>query len=327
MKPFYHIDATSFEDATAQLAKYGDKARVIAGGTDLITELRSRCIEGNKVPPKQPEVLVNIKTIKDADYIRMDGSVLKVGALAKVHALETSSVVQQSCPLLSQAAHVMGTYQIRLMGTVAGNICQDVRCWYYRRREFNCLRKGGLTCFAQAGENSRMHSIFGGKSGCYATNQSDLATALTALDANIVTTQRTIAIKDFFIDTGPGHVLKPDEIIKEIQVTPPPSGTKQSYTKWQPMKSHGFGVVKVAAALTMSGTTCTAARIALGGVAPTPMRATAAEAAIAGQTVNEASATSAAAKAVENAVPMTKNAYKVVVTKALIKRAILASVM
>jgi xanthine dehydrogenase YagS FAD-binding subunit len=220
----------------------------------------------------------------------------------------------------------MGVYQIRIMGTVAGNTCQDVRCWYYRNRLFNCLRKGGATCYAVAGENGRMHSIFGGKGGCYATNQSDLACALMALDASVITTQRTIAIKDFFKDTGPGNMLNAGEIVKEIQVPAIPANTKQTYIKWQGYKSHGFGLVKVAAALTMSGTTCSAAKIALGGVAPTPLRATAAETSIAGKTVNDANAAAAAAAAVANAIPMTKNAYKVVVTQALVKRAILASI-
>lgn len=324
MKAFYHIDAKSFTDAATQLTQYGDKAKVLGGGTDLLGELTARVIEANTVAPKQPQYLVNLKTIANADYIKQDGSTLKIGALAKIHDIEMSSVVQQSCPLLAQAAHATGTYQIRVMGTIAGNICQDTRCWYYRSASFNCLRKGGSTCYAQAGDNSRMHSIFGGPGGCYSSNQSDMATALMALDASVVTTQRTIAIKDFFLNTGPGHVLKVNEIVEEIQIPQIAANTKQVYTKWQAMMSHGFGVVKVAAALTMSGTTCTAAKIALGGVAPTPLRATAAETAITGQTVNDANAATAAAAAVANAVPMTMNKYKVVVTQALIKRAILA---
>jgi xanthine dehydrogenase YagS FAD-binding subunit len=324
MKQFYHVDAKTFDDAASYLTQYSGKALVLGGGTDLTVELRDRVIEKNTVAPTQPDVLVNLKTIPNADYITEGGGVLKIGALARVHSVETSSSVQQDYPLLAQAAHAMGTYQIRVMGTIAGNICQDVRCWYYRDRRFNCLRKGGGTCFAQAGNNSRMHSIFGGPAGCYATNQSDMATALMALDASIVTTQRTLAIKDLFMNSGPGHVLKANEIIKEIQVPQIAAGTKQSYTKWQPIQSHGFGIIKVAAALTMSGTTCTAAKIALGGVAPTPLRATAAETSITGKTVNDANAATAAAAAVANAIPMTMNAYKVIITQTLVKRAILA---
>lgn len=324
MKAFYHVDAQSFTDAASQLTQYGSAAKVLGGGTDLIGELRSRVIEANTVAPLQPQYLVNLKTIPNADYMTESGGVLKIGALAKIHDIEMSSSVQNDYPLLAKAAHATGTYQIRVMGTIAGNICQDVRCWYYRSASFTCLRKGGTTCYASLGDNSRMHSIFGGPGGCYATNQSDMACALMALDANIVTTQSTIPIKSFFINTGPGNVLKANEIVTEIQVPQIAANTTQSYTKWQPMMSHGFGVVKVAAALTMSGTTCTAAKIALGGVAPTPVRATAAETAITGQTVNDANATAAAAAAVANAVPMSMNKYKVVVTQALIKRAILS---
>jgi xanthine dehydrogenase YagS FAD-binding subunit len=324
LKQFYHVDAQSFSDAASYLDQYSGKARVIGGGTDLVGELRSHIIEGNTVAPLQPQYLVNLKTIPNADYITESGGILKIGALAKLHSIEMSSSVQNDYPLLAQAAHATATYQIRVMGTIGGNICQDVRCWYYRNKLFTCLRKGGSTCYAQAGNNSRMHSIFGGPAGCYATNQSDMACALMALDANIVTTQNTIPIKSFFINTGPGNVLKADEIVTEVQVPQIAANTKQSYTKWQAIYSHGFGIIKVAAALTMSGTTCTAAKIALGGVAPTPLRATAAETAITGQTVNDANAATAAAAAVANAVPMTMNKYKVVVTQALIKRAILA---
>jgi CO/xanthine dehydrogenase FAD-binding subunit len=152
-----------------------------------------------------------------------------------------------------------------------------------------------------------------------------MACALMALDANVVTTQNTIPIKSFFINSGPGNVLKADEIVTEIDVPQIAANTAQSYTKWQPIFSHGFGVIKVAAGLTMSGSTCTAAKIALGGVAPTPLRATAAETAIAGQTVNEANASAAAAAAMANAVAMTMNKYKIVATQTLIARAILSA--
>lgn len=265
------------------------------------------------------QYLINLKTIPNDDYIKVEGGVLKIGALVRVHDIEMSSTIQQNYPLLAQAAHAMETHQIRVMGTIAGNIAQDVGCWYYRSRLFTCLRKGGATCYAVAGENARMHSIFRGPRGCYATNQSDMATALMALDASIVTTQRTIAIKDFFTDLGPGNFLASEEIIKEIQVPQIAANTKQTFIKWQGWKTHGFGLVKVAVALTMNGTACTAAKIALGGAAPSPRRATEAETAITGQTVNETNADAAATKAMASAVPTTKNAYKVVVTKALIK--------
>jgi xanthine dehydrogenase YagS FAD-binding subunit len=326
LKPFYHINAKSFDEAVSLLKQYGDKAKVMGGGTDLIVELRERCIEANTVPPKQPQYLINLKTIPNADYIVESEGVLKIGALAKLHSIEMSSLVQQKYLLLAQAAHAVGSYQIRVMGTIAGNICQDVRCWYYRKKQFYCLRKGGAICYAVAGRNDMMHSIFGGPAGCFATNQSDMATALTALEASIVTTERTIAIKDFFINTGPGNVLKPDEIIKEILVPPVETNTKQIYIHWRPIKSRGFGIINVAAALTMSGTTCTAAKIALGGVAPTPVRAKAAEDEIKGKTINETTAEAAAAKAVTGAVALAYNKWKIAATKGIVKKTILACV-
>jgi xanthine dehydrogenase YagS FAD-binding subunit len=325
MKQFYYVSPQSFADAVAYLDQHPGKSRVIGGGTDLVGELRGRVIENNTVPPLQPDVVIDLGSIPNADYITESSGVLKIGALAKIHDIETSSSVQKDYPLLAQAAQVTATYQIRVAGTIGGNICQDVRCWYYRNQLFFCLRKGGPTCYSVGGDNSMMHSIYGGREGCYATNQSDMACALMALDANIVTTQNTIPIKSFFMDMGPGNVLKPDEIVTEIDVPQIAANTAQSYTKWEGRRIHGFGIIKVAAALTMSGTTCTTAKIALGGVANTPMRATAAETALAGKTVNAANAAAAATAAVASTVPMTMNKYKVFVTQTLISRAILAA--
>jgi len=322
MKQFYHVDAKSFADAASYFTSSKGNVTVMAGGTDLIGEIRDRVIEKNIIAPLQPDLIVNLKTIPNADFVTESGGALKMGALATLHAIETSSSVQKDFPLLAQAAHATATYQIRIMGTIAGNLCQDVRCWYYRNKLFTCLRKGGSTCYATAGQNSRMHSIFGGPAGCYATNQSDMACALLALNASIVTTQRTIPIASFYQSNGLGTVLKPGEIVTEVDVPAIAANTTQAYTKYQGYKSHGFGLVKVASALTMSGSTVTAAAIALGGVAPTPIRATAAEKAITGQTANDTNANAAAAAAMATAVPMTQNKWKVVVTQTLIARAI-----
>lgn len=156
MRPFTHLDAFSLEETVATLGEYGEKASVIAGGTDLLGALKD-CVR-----PLYPEALVNVKTIPGLAYIEEDGSGLRIGALTKLHAIATDSRLREKYSLLSEAARVVASPQVRRMGTIGGNICQEVRCWYYRNPEntFHCMRKGGEVCNAFTGEN-RYHSILG----------------------------------------------------------------------------------------------------------------------------------------------------------------------
>ena len=163
MKKFTHITARSIEEATSALEQHGYKARIIAGGTDLLGEMKD-CI----LPDSgYPEVLVDIKRIADLDYVReTDGNGpdagLHIGALTRLEDLATDEQVRAKYPALAEAAHRTASPHIREMGTVAGNICQNNRCWYYWVQDnlFECLRKGGKACYALTGD-SRYHSIFG----------------------------------------------------------------------------------------------------------------------------------------------------------------------
>jgi len=156
LRSFKHRNVTSLEEASNLLGKYGSKAVAIAGGTDLLGVLK------DNVRPEYPELVVNLKTIPGLDYIKEDNLGLRIGALTRLHAIEKSEIVKKKYKLLSMAAHSVATPHVRNMGTIAGNICQEPRCWYYRNPEctFHCLRKGGQTCNALTGEN-RYHSIFG----------------------------------------------------------------------------------------------------------------------------------------------------------------------
>jgi NADPH-dependent glutamate synthase beta subunit-like oxidoreductase/CO/xanthine dehydrogenase FAD-binding subunit len=156
LRSFKHLNATSLEEASNVLCRHGMKAAAIAGGTDLLGALK------DNVRPEYPELLVNIKTIPGLDYIEEDNTGLRIGALTRLHAIEKSEAVREKYRLLAMAAHSVATPHVRNMGTIAGNICQEPRCWYYRNPEctFHCLRKGGKTCNAFTGEN-RYHSIFG----------------------------------------------------------------------------------------------------------------------------------------------------------------------
>jgi NADPH-dependent glutamate synthase beta subunit-like oxidoreductase len=160
MKSFDHVDAKSVAEAVKSLKGKEGKARLIAGGTDLLSALKDRIL------PEYPETVVNIKTVPGMDYIKEDAKGLKIGATAKLEAIAESPVVKKNYKILAEAAQAIATPQIRRMGTIGGNLCQDVRCWYYRYPHsvggrILCYLKGGKGCYALTRENQN-HSIFGG---------------------------------------------------------------------------------------------------------------------------------------------------------------------
>jgi xanthine dehydrogenase YagS FAD-binding subunit len=304
--------------AEAKTALAGGKAEIIAGGTDLIGRLK------DNVLPTSPANVINIKTIVPTlDYIKEEAGVLKIGATARLADIAANKAVNQKYTALAQAASRVATPHVRDMGTIGGNLAQLHRCWYFRKPEnrFPCLRKGGTQCFAMMGDN-RYHSIFGNVNKCIAVHPSDIAPALIALNAKVVTTARTIAAENFFdVKIPVSTVLAPGEIITEIQVPAPPAGAKSAFLKFAIRKSIDFPIVNCAV-LVGGG----APRICLNAVAPKPYRATKAEAAIAGKPINEANAEAAGAAAVEDAKPLQATKYKVQIAKTLVKRALLATV-
>ena len=159
MKPFKHYNAQSLKKAATLLKEYNGKAKVNAGGTDILSAMRDKSL------PEYPEALINIKTIKGLEYIRKDKKGLTIGALTKLADIAESPDVKEEFKLLAEAVHSVATPQIRNVATIGGNLAQDVRCWYYRYPAqiggpIVCLRKGGKICNALAGDN-RYHSIFG----------------------------------------------------------------------------------------------------------------------------------------------------------------------
>jgi xanthine dehydrogenase YagS FAD-binding subunit len=314
MKKFTLVDATTVAGAVTALG--APKAAVLAGGTDLIVRMK------DFVSPTLPDTLVDIKNISGLDYIKEEGGVLKIGATTKLATVYNSTIVQGNYSALAEAAHRVGTPELRNMGTIGGNICQEVWCWYYRgfMNQFYCLRKGGALCLAMAGDN-RYHSILG-YTLCPSVCPSDTAVALGALNATVVTNLRSIPVLDFFKELK--HDLAANEIVTEIQVPTPKAGTKQVFQKFAMRKSFDFALTSVAAAVTIVGGSVTDARIVLGAVAPVPYRATAAEDAIKGKALDDTAAGAAGIAAVKDAKPLSKNLYKVQIAKTLVKRALLA---
>jgi xanthine dehydrogenase YagS FAD-binding subunit len=316
-KKFTHIGAKTVDEAVSALG--AGNAWVCAGGTDLLGTMRFEILPDDMYP----KTVVNLKTITPSlDYIKEEGGMLKVGALTRLEDIAIDSTVKSKYAALAEAAHKTASPHIREMGTIGGNICQLNRCWYFRKPDnrFDCVRKGGGMCYATAG-NNRYHSIFGGVLACLAVNPSDMAPALVALDASIVTSARTIAAEDFWTaDKGvKSTVLDNDEIVTEIQVPTPAAGVKSAFIKFAIRKSIDFPIVNCAAAIGGG-----AARICLNAVFNNPYRVTGAEESIAGQTIDEASAEAAGTAAIAGNFPLTMNKWKVQVARTMVKRAILA---
>ncbi|MCF8094675.1 MAG: xanthine dehydrogenase family protein subunit M [Desulfobacteraceae bacterium] len=322
MKKFAHLNARTLEEAVSFLGSYGGKAEIIAGGTDLLGKMK------DEILPNYPEALINIKTITDLDYIEETGQGLRIGALTRLNDIAEHSGIREKYTALAQAAERTASPHIREMGTLSGNICQDIRCWYYRNpnNRFPCLRKGGGRCYAIEGDN-RYHSIFGGtvEKGCYAVHPSDMAPALIALNASVKTSKRTIKSDEFFkTAVRKTTVLDRDEIVTEFEFPAPAKGSKSHFIKFAIRKSIDFPIVNCATSIINEAGKVKEARICLNGVYIKPYRAAKAEEDICGKTIDEETADAAAQTIVSEARPMKDNAYMVQIARTLVKRTILA---
>ena len=322
MKTFAHFNALSVEEAVSILKRYGRNANLVAGGTDIVGKMKDQIL------PTYPEALVNLKTIPGMDAIQEEAGLLKVGAMAILEDIAHNAGIRERYTALAEAAGRCASPHLREMGTLAGNICQDIRCWYYRHPDnrFSCLRKRGSRCYALEGDN-RYHSIFGGsvEEGCVAVHPSDTAPALVALDASIRTSKRTIKAENFFrVDVSKTTVLDDDEIVTEIQIPTPVKDARSAFLKFALRKSIDFPIVNCAVMVASSKGKVEKARICLNAVYVTPYRAFKAEEAMLGKALNEATAEAAGEAAIEGAKPLKDNAYMVQIAKVLVKRAVLA---
>jgi xanthine dehydrogenase YagS FAD-binding subunit len=321
MRTFAHFNARTVEEAVSILKRYGGRAKIIAGGTDLLGKMK------DEILPDYPEAVVNLKSIAGLDFIREAGGGLKIGALTRLEDIATHPAVRQHYSALAQAAGRAASPHLREMGTLGGNVCQDIRCWYYRHphNRFPCLRKGGGRCYAMDGEN-RYHSIFGPtvKDGCYAVHPSDTAPALIALGARVNTSKRTVDMQDLFaIQVNGTTVLDSDEIVVDFEMPPAPESSRSAFVKFALRKTIDFPIVNCAALISTRDNRVTEAKICLNAVYVSPYRATRAEAALLGQPVNDATADAAGQAAVADAEPLERNAYMVQIAKTMVKRAIL----
>jgi len=319
MKPFKHIKAPDIQTAVAMIKE--PETAVIAGGTDLLTEMKKEI--------RHPERLVDIKGIPNMNRVRQENGELCIGALTTVADIEKNLLIKTHASLLAQAAAVVGSPQIRNRGTIGGNLCQQVRCWYYRHPEIHCWLKEGKRCFARAGLN-RHHAIFG-KSPCAAVNPSDLAPALIALDARVRVTSlqgtRELPVESHYKLPENRRrrqtVLNKDEVVVDIRIPVRSEAFTGLFIKMMDRETWSFALVSVATGIEWEENHVKQARIVLGGVAGSPWRVIEAEKHLTGRRMDGALAAEAGELAVSGAAPLDWNAYKIPMAKNLVKQALL----
>lgn len=304
---FAHARPATLADATRHLG--GEGARAYAGGTDLLGCLRDRVFGARK--------LVRLGGLADLRGVARtaDGG-WRLGALATLREIASHPGLTEDCRVLAQAAGEVGSPQLRNQGTLGGNLCQKPRCWYYRG-EFPCLRKGGDTCFAVDGQ-SQFHCVLGGDP-CYIVHPSDTAPALVALGARARVAgpggSRTVSLEIFHVrpsdDPERETVLAQDEVLVDVLLPPGPSGRRTSFRKVRARRSWDFALAATALALTWDGDRIADARVVLGGAAPVPWRAPAAETELRGKPLTAETARRAAGAAMADAAPLEHNRYKV----------------
>jgi xanthine dehydrogenase YagS FAD-binding subunit len=311
---FAYARPTTLPEALRLLG--GPGARPHAGGTDLLGCLRDGVFGA--------DLLVSLGGLDELRGIRETrAGGLAIGALTSIAEIAASERVRNRYPALAEAAASVASPQLRNQGTLGGNLCQKPRCWYYRG-SFDCLRRGGATCFAHEGEN-RLHCILGG-GPCFAVHPSDTAPALIALGAHVqlagAEATRTLPLESFYVppsvDAERETVLARGEIVGAVELPPTAPGLLSSYRKVRVRGAWDFALASVALAVRFSGGFCSYARVVLGGVAPLPWRSRAAEILVTGSRLDRASIERAAEAALQEAEPLSQNAYKVALTKGLL---------
>jgi len=327
MKSFENIDVKSVKEAVNLLQKFQQQkktAAVVGGGSEYLQLMKDHVVE--------PDYLINLKTIPGLDYIKEERGAFRIGALTKLADIEMHPTIHEKLLILSSAAGEAASPQIRNAGTIAGNLCQRPFCWYFRSANFTCLRKGGQVCYTVTGD-SRFHAILGAGPS-YIVHPSDTAPALVALGAQIKIAgpagEKTIPLEKFFllpsVDYKRENILTAGEIVTEIIVPAPKSGSKGFYHKVRERLAWDHAIVGVATVVESSAGVVSNAHVVMGGVAPIPWRAAKAEEFLRGKKLDEASARQAGEIALEGAKPLKDNSYKVKIAQDLIQRGLLASV-
>jgi len=320
MKSFTNANARGLAHAAKLLQQAhsaGRQAAVAGGGSDLLGMMKDQLA--------MPDVLVHLKGIRGLDQVTPDAGGVRIGGQITLDALSNHPTIRSRYAVLAEAAGTVATPQIRNVGTLAGNVCQRPWCWYYRNG-FNCFKAGGNQCFSATGEN-QFHAIFGGGPS-FIVHPSDTASALMAVDAKFRVVgpagERTVPAADFFVlpkqNAAHENILADEEVLASVELPAPRPGMRSTYHKVMDREAWTHAVVSAAIVLEMDGAVCRSARVVLGGVAPIPWRVPDAERLLAGQRVTPELAAQVGEAALAGAMPLRKNAYKVPLTKAVVRR-------
>ncbi len=321
MNAFEYASPSTKKDAVGLLSEKPDKTVVLAGGTDLLSLMKDNVAA--------PERVVSIKSIGDLGGISYDGNHgLRIGALVTLDELVRNSKVQEDYPSLVQAVDGIRSPQLQSMGTVAGELCQRPRCWYYRGG-FGLLAMHNGKSMVLEGDN-RYHAILGNAGPAYFFNPSSMAPALIALGAYVKiygpSGERDVPLEKFYripkSDGPKAYNLASNEIVTDILV-PPAQGHANATYEVRQKEALDWPLAAAAVSLEMRGGKVRSARVVLGHVAPTPWASSAAEKAIKGKPPDEANAERAGQAAVQGAKPLSMNGYKVRLARVAVKRAIL----
>jgi len=321
MPAFELYQPNSVADAQKLLQQYGTDAWVMAGGLDSFDWLKDRI--------KKPKVVVDLSGVDELKGIRTTDSGIEIGAMTTLTEVVRSPIVREKYSLLSEGAELAASPQIRNQGTIGGNVSQDARCWYYRGG-WPCYRAGGNICYADTpmGRN-REHAILHAER-CVAVNPSDSAPALIALDAKFVLRtregERIVDAEDYFI--GPDidimrlHILRPGDLLTAIRIPSTWAGARFYFEKVRDRNVWDFALLNVASAMVVSDGRIERIRLAVNGAAARPLRLKAVEDAVRGKAPDATTGLMAGRLAVEGAVPLQFNAYKIPLMRNLVKRAI-----
>jgi len=337
LNAFGYLVPNTVDEAISMLTQYGGDAKVMAGGTDLLYLMKQQ------VTTHTPQYIVDISAL-GLDGINYSSSGLTIGATEPVLSLQSNPNVVQYYPAIAQAT-TGHPVQIASQATAAGDICQEVWCWYLRNN-YDCWRNGGDVCYAVQGDNRYYHSIFGGNL-CYAVHAGDLTTALFAHNASLTVAgpggNSTLSMDQFMpgVTVVDGRVkensLAYNQIVTQISVPAPSSGQLSTFFRMTDRAAIDFPLASAAVVAETSGSTITSARVYMGHVANKPIRASGAESAIVNQSLplSESTIASAAANAVSGATPLTHpstnaanaghgNAFRVWIAQGVVANAIRA---
>ena len=321
MRPLSYVRATDVDGAIAAVARRGDGA-FLAGGTTEVDLVRQDVL--------RPGTLIDISTLPLDRVEDLPGGGLRIGALARMSDVAAAPAVTGRYPVISQALLLGASAQLRNMASMGGNLCQRVRCSYFRDVTWPCNKRDpGTGCAALTGFN-RGHAILGTSDSCIATHPSDVAVALVALDAVVHTRgpggQRAIGIDDFFLLPGDTpereHPLDHGELIVAVEVPAAPIARRSGYLKFRDRESYEFALVSVAAAVRTENGTIADVRLALGGVGTKPWRARRAEQSLLGSPATAASFAAAADDELSAAAPLPLNEFKVALARRAVVRAL-----